>query len=574
MGKKSKNQSNNQSSQDDVLFEALGNAKKKRKRKIMITVAVIVAVVGIGLTAAVISLKNKVKDEFGSTGEEVISAQATVGSISTTVSGSGTLSDVDLETITVPAGVEIEEILVSANDSVEEGDTIAMLNSASIVNAMTSIQEELESLDEQIAEAKDDTVADTITAGVAGRVKKIYAQEDGDVSKCMYENGVLMVISLDGYMALDISNDSLAEGDGVTVVRGDGSELSGSVEEADDGTAVILVTDDGTAVDEAVTVKDSDGNELGTGTLYVHNALRITGVTGTISAVNVSENQSVSADTAVISLEDTEYTAGYETLLQERAEKEEELLELLSLHQAGALLAPFSGSVNSIDYKEGDSSTSTSLGSGSEEEETSVLTLSPNLYMSFTISVDETDILSLEEGQEVEVTIQSIGEDTFAGTVTDISKSATSSSGVTQYSAEITLDKNAQMLPGMTAEAVVKIEGVEDAVLIPIEALHQTSATAYVYTEYNEETGEYSGMKEVVTGLSNSTYVEITSGLSEGETVYYTESESMESPFGNGGNMNFGDFEGGDMPSGGNMPSGGDMPSGGGMPGGRGGSGN
>ena len=75
-------------------------------------------------------------------------------------------------------------------------------------------------------------------------------------------------------------------------------------------------------------------------------------------------------------------------------------------------------------------------------------------------------------------------------------------------------------------------------------------------------------------GLSNSNYVEIKSGLSEGDVVYYTESQTFD--FGGivFGGMPGGDF-GGDMPdmSGGGMPSGGGAPSGGpggGMPGGRG----
>lgn len=146
--------------------------------------------------------------------------------------------------------------------------------------------------------------------------------------------------------------------------------------------------------------------------------------------------------------------------------------------------------------------------------------------MSITISVDETDILSLEEGQEAAVTIDSLSEDSYEGTVTEIDTSASSDSGVTTYTATVTITKEDGMLEGMSASVVITIEGVEDALLIPVDALHESSSTAYVYTEYDEDTGEYSGMVEVTTGLSNSSYVEITSGLSEGDVVYYTESSS------------------------------------------------
>ena len=75
---------------------------------------------------------------------------------------------------------------------------------------------------------------------------------------------------------------------------------------------------------------------------------------------------------------------------------------------------------------------------------------------------------------------------------------------------------------------------------------------------------------DVVTGLSNNNYVEIKSGLSVGDTVWYTESTSVMDMFGNmgGGRGGFGgeasgNFGGGEMPDmGGQMPdmSGGEMP--------------
>ena len=145
------------------------------------------------------------------------------------------------------------------------------------------------------------------------------------------------------------------------------------------------------------------------------------------------------------------------------------------------------------------------------------------------------------------------------------------------------------MLSGMTASVSVRIEGVDDAILIPIEALHKTSDGAYVYTSYNEEYQEYGGKVDVVTGLENSTYVEIKSGLSMGDTVYYTEQESGFGNFGgmgfgnrgNGGFGNIGEVSGGMPDMGGNMPDfgGGEIPDfgggqrpdfGGNMPGGRG----
>ena len=205
--------------------------------------------------------------------------------------------------------------------------------------------------------------------------------------------------------------------------------------------------------------------------------------------------------------------------------------------------------------------------------------------MSITINVDESRIMSLELGQEAQISIDSIGDDIFIGKLTEISKTATSSSGVTRYTAIVTLDKTEEMLAGMTASVVIRISGVDNAVIIPVEALHQTSSTSYVYTQYDENIDEFGGMTEVVTGISNSSYVEIISGLNKGDTVWYTEEENMFGGFDSmpGGMAMPGGM--GSMPQMGEMPSGmdfsggrpdfsGGMPSGGfggGMPGGFGG---
>ena len=84
---------------------------------------------------------------------------------------------------------------------------------------------------------------------------------------------------------------------------------------------------------------------------------------------------------------------------------------------------------------------------------------------------------------------------------------------------------------GMSASATIKIDGVENALLIPVDALNRTSSGYYVYTECDEESGTLGGMVEVTAGISNSVYVEITSGLSEGDTVYYTEKEDSAFSF-------------------------------------------
>ena len=546
-------------SKDDALFEALGKNKKRKRRRIFITVVSIVMVLAVTGVAGVAVLQRKVRQEFASSSGELLSHTVSTGTISTVVSGSGSLTDVDLESITVPDGVEITDVLVKPNDSVEAGDILATVDMASVVSAMADLQAEIEALDEQISDAEDDEASDVIYAGVSGRVKAIFAEADDEVADVMYEHGALALLSLDGYMAADIESDTLVPGDSVTVKLSDGGKVTGTVESSIGGAATILVSDNGPEYGETVTVLDADGNTLGEGSLYIHSALRVTAYAGTVEAVKTSLNKTVSSTTKLFTLEDTAYSANYNSLLRNRSEKEKVLLQLLTMQRDGAVLASKPGSVYSVDY---------------EEEGTAIATLSADEKMSVTISVDESDILSLALGQQVTVSVASVSEDSFEGTLTEINRTSASSG---TYSAVVEIAKAEGMLSGMTASVSVQIEGVENAILIPIEALHLTSDGAYVYTSYNEEYQEYGGKVDVVTGLENSTYVEIKSGLNVGDTVYYTESQSSFGGFGGmsgfpGGMSEMPDFGGGNMPSfdGGNMPNfgGGQMP--GGFPGGRG----
>ena len=526
--------------------------KKKKRRKLIITVCICAAAI-IVVAAAVLLLQRKISTSYGSTEEAVESAEVTSGSISESISGSGTLESTDVESVTISSDIEITEFYYEVGDSVSEGDLIASVNSSDLLSAMSSLQDELDALDEQIESASADSVDSTITAGTSGRVKKIYAEEDTAVADTMYDYGSLILLSLDGYMAVEIETDSVEAGDSVTVTTSDGTAYDGTVEEAADGSAVILVEDDGPEYEDTVTVTDSSGNELGEGTLYIHKEMTVTGYAGTVSSISVSENDSVSSGDTLITLTDTETSVNYDTLLSQRESIEDSLDTLIAIYKEGGICAPCDGVIESLNESSSDDSSSMSTGSGS----VTAVSVASNTSMTVTVSVDESDILYISEGLEAQVTISSVSDDAFSGTVTDIDTSASSSSGVTTYSATVTIDKTEDMLTGMSASVVIVIQGVEDALLIPVDALYQTSSTSYVYTEYDESTGELSGMVEVTTGLSNSSYVEITDGLEEGDTVYYASSSDETSDFDissfTGGGTIGGDTTGGDTTGGGSI---------------------
>ena len=547
--------------------------KKNRRRKTLSVVLIVLALLIAGAAVGVKLLRQRVTEAYGEKSkEEAQKATVTVGSISTTITGSGTLSAQETTEVSVPSGVALRSLCVAKGDTVAEGGVLAYLDLTSLLTAMNELQDQLEQLDSDIADAARESVATVVKSTVNGRVKAIYCENGDPVLSVMYGQGALLAISLDGKMAVDIPAKELSVGDQVSVTL-PSKVYQGTVSTIQGETATVLITDNGPQLGEDAIVTDAEGRKLGRGPLYIHQPLNVTGYTGTVSRLAVQENDYVIKDRVLLYLSDTAFTANYDALLQERAALEADLNELISLYTVGVVRAPLAGKVESLTEAQ-------ETAEGAEAAaKWSFAVLRPQEKMIVTASIDESNILSVELGQTASVTISSISEDPFTGEVTAIEKTGTSSSGVTGYAVEVTVDRTEKMLPRMSATVSIRIEGVDNALLLPEAAVTKTRTSAYVYTAVNETSGELEGMTEVKTGLTGGGYIEITEGLREGDTVYYIKKQtndfsSFMGGFGGnnrGGSSPGGSGFGGSMPGGGERPngSGGNRPSGSGRKGGQ-----
>ncbi|MCL2828162.1 MAG: HlyD family efflux transporter periplasmic adaptor subunit [Oscillospiraceae bacterium] len=140
--------------------------------------------------------------------------------------------------------------------------------------------------------------------------------------------------------------------------------------------------------------------------------------------------------------------------------------------------------------------------------------------MRLTVSVDERDILSLSTGQQAEVTLDAVLGETFEGEISRINTAGVATGGGARYTVEISLPRTDQMLPGMSASAVITTDRAYDILLIPAEALQEEGPRVFVYT--GQEGNVPTDPVDVQTGLSDGVYVEIIAGLTAGDTVYYT----------------------------------------------------
>ena len=544
--------------------------KKNRRRKTLSVVLIVLALLIAGAAVGVKLLRQRVTETYASkNSDEAQKATVTRGSISTTISGSGILTAQEEEKVTVPSSVSLRSLCVEEGDTVAEGDALAYLDLTSVLTAMNDLQAQLEKLDKELANAAKETVSTYMKSPVAGRVKAIYCQKGDSVLSTMYEHGALMTISLDGHMAVDIPPEGLRTGDALSVTLSGGAVYPGTVGEVQGDRATVLITDNRPLLGDEATVTDGEGRTLGNGPLYIHQPMNITGYAGTVSKVTVSENATVVKNRMLLYLTDTVFTGNYEALLQQREQLTEDMNELISLYKTGVVRAPLAGKVESISDEQ-------EIEEGAETPaEWAFAVLRPQEQMIVTASIDESDILSVELGQTASVTISSISEDPFTGQVTSIEKTGTSNSGVTTYTVEVTLARTEKMLPNMSATVAIRIEGVDNALLVPEDAVTRTRDSAYVYTSVNATTRELEGMVKVKTGLTGGGYIEITEGLKEGDTVYYIKKQSTDfgsfmGGFGNngrGGNWSGGSGSNRPGGSGSNRPGG----SGGNRPGGSGG---
>ncbi len=134
------------------------------------------------------------------------------------------------------------------------------------------------------------------------------------------------------------------------------------------------------------------------------------------------------------------------------------------------------------------------------------------------IDVDEYDIDAVEVGKQGEVYLNAL-DLTVTGTVTEIARSATTEGGVSYYAVKMRVEALGNVRSGMSVEVNILNQQALDAVSVSLESLS--------YDEYNkpfvyrkDSDGKYASVY-VQTGVSDGRNIQITSGLAEGDTIYY-----------------------------------------------------
>lgn len=148
--------------------------------------------------------------------------------------------------------------------------------------------------------------------------------------------------------------------------------------------------------------------------------------------------------------------------------------------------------------------------------------------------IDETDIGNIKVGQDATFTVDTYTNQTFTAHVSKISQtdtsntwdtngtstsssSSSSSASVIYYYVTLDVDDPDDVLRlGMTARVEINTAEKEDALVVPIAALKTNDNGSYVL---RVNTSGQTEQVPVTTGIYSDEYVEILSGLSEGDSV-------------------------------------------------------
>ena len=149
--------------------------------------------------------------------------------------------------------------------------------------------------------------------------------------------------------------------------------------------------------------------------------------------------------------------------------------------------------------------------------------------MELRVNIDERDILSLAVGQTAEILLDALPGTTFYGEISRINVSGQSSGGSARYTVELLLPRAPQMLPSMSASAVIITHVAENVLLLPVQSIQEIAGREFVFLS-ETSAGVPADEQNILTGISDGLMVEIISGLELGTTVFYEQRGGFSFP--------------------------------------------
>ena len=194
--------------------------------------------------------------------------------------------------------------------------------------------------------------------------------------------------------------------------------------------------------------------------------------------------------------------------------------------------APISGTIVDKKVKAGDKL------SANDTAMQNLCTIYDMSYLEMKLNVDELKIRSLEVGQEVDITADAVPGETYKGVISSILVAGTTANGSTSYPVTVRIDDMGELLPGMNATAKITTASVKNVLALPNAALVRGSYVLVTRDSPSAANAETSMTApdgyvyvKVTTGISDDDYIEVKSGLQEGDTIAYDNSSVSANDF-------------------------------------------
>ena len=461
--------------------------KKKRGRfgrTVRKTVKIIV-VVALLCGAGLFGLKAYINKQAESSSTTSYSrAVVTRGALEETVYGSGTTSARNQTNVLAEAEGTLTDLRVSVGDAVKAGDILAVMTNADLDDTITDLEFDLWELDDQILSTSAGSKVTTIEAPAAGRVVAIYAEAGDDALAVFRREGALAIISTDGRMKVELrdvdTSSGVSLGEKLTVT-GETFIAEGTVVDLTrQGTSLTLtIQDDSLPMGEKVTVARQNGVSLGTSTLEVNKPMAVSSYGGTIESVKVSVGDKVKRADTLFKLTDSPLTLKIENLRLQREAAAKSLEEAKQQRENLIVVAPCDGTIATLSISEGDEISSGAM----------LCSILEGEDMNLTIAVDELDVVEVEVGQKVKITVDALSDAEMDGEVYKIAPVGSNSGGVTTYDVELTFDaEGSGVRSGMNATGEITVASTDSTLYVPVEALMTMGNDTYLMVENAGET--------------------------------------------------------------------------------------
>ena len=445
------------------------------------------------------------------------------------VAGSGAVRPVESYEVSALASGEILEAPFEVGDWIEKGDLLYQLDAG---DAQTSLQQAQLSLRQ--AQMSYDELAGYLTprASAAGVVQQVHVQQGDLVSPgtaiADITDTSTMKVTLP-FQSADAAGIAPGQSAQVTIA-GTLETLPGTVESVSSADLVgaggalvrqvtIRVTNPGAlTAGSSATATVGDIACAGSGTFEANSRQTVVAQTsGEVTVVHVTAGSQVYGGTALVDIGGE----AVDNALADAAMAVESAQLSLQLAQDAledyTITSPISGTVIEKNFKAGDRMNGMDAGALAVIYDLSALELE--------LQVSELDIGQVQPGQEVVITAEALPGQTFVGRVDRVSINGTTTDGFTTYPVTVRLEEYGALNPGMNVSADIVLSRLEGALCVPVAAVNSDGTVLVAGEGALAEDGvtvaDLSKVerREVTLGGGDEDYVEITSGLEEGEMV-------------------------------------------------------